>query len=127
MPACCEGTEFDLRIGETGVVNVTGRPRTALAINGSMPGPTLRWREGDTVTLGVSTASPRTSIHWHGIILPLAWTACPVLPSRHPPGTTFPYRFPRRQSGTYWYHRPLGLSGAEGVYGPLVIEPGPIR
>src|SRR6188508_1051524 len=64
------GSEFDLRIGEA-VVNVTGRARTALTINGSIPGPTLHWREGDNVTLRVSNALDEdTSLHWHGILLP---------------------------------------------------------
>lgn len=64
------GTEFDLTIGET-QVNITGNARTAMTINGGIPGPLLRWREGDTVTLRVKNRlAETTSIHWHGIILP---------------------------------------------------------
>ena len=74
-----EGTEFDLRIGQTRV-NVTGRERVALTINGSLPGPLLRWREGDTVTLRVSNAlDDDTSIHWHGILLPANMDGVPGL------------------------------------------------
>ena len=73
-----EGTEFDLRIGETRV-DITGRERTALTINGSLHGPLLRWREGDTVTLRVSNSLDEdTSIHWHGILLPAAMDSVPA-------------------------------------------------
>lgn len=119
------GTDFDLRIGET-TVNVTGQARTGLTINGSLPGPTLRWREGDTVTLRVANAGLRddTSIHWHGIILPADMDGVPGL-SFHGirPGETYTYRFQVKQNGTYWYHSHSAFQEQQGVYGPLVIEP----
>jgi FtsP/CotA-like multicopper oxidase with cupredoxin domain len=126
-----EGTEFDLRIGETRV-NVTGRERVALTINGSLPGPLLRWREGDTVTLRVSNAlDDDTSIHWHGILLPANMDGVPGLSfDGIRPGATWPYRFRVRQAGTYWYHSHAGFQEQRGVYGPLVIvprEPEPFR
>ena len=126
-----EGTEFDLRIGQTRV-NVTGRERVALTINGSLPGPLLRWREGDTVTLRVSNAlDDDTSIHWHGILLPANMDGVPGLSfDGIRPGATWPYRFRVRQSGTYWYHSHAGFQEQRGVYGPLVIvprEPEPFR
>jgi FtsP/CotA-like multicopper oxidase with cupredoxin domain len=119
------GTSFDLAIGET-PVNFTGSPRLAHAINGSIPGPLLRWREGDTVTLRVSNqlAHGDSSIHWHGIILPAAMDGVPGL-SFHGirPGESYTYRFDVRQSGTYWYHSHSGFQEQRGVYGPLVIDP----
>ena len=126
-----EGTEFDLRIGQTRV-NVTGRERVALTINDSLPGPLLRWREGDTVTLRVSnTLDDDTSIHWHGILLPANMDGVPGLSfDGIRPGTTWPYRFRVRQAGTYWYHSHAGFQEQRGVYGPLVIvprEPEPFR
>ena len=126
-----EGTEFDLRIGQTRV-NVTGRERVALTINGSLPGPLLRWREGDTVTLRVSnTLDDDTSIHWHGILLPANMDGVPGLSfDGIRPGATYPYRFRVRQAGTYWYHSHAGFQEQRGVYGPLVIvprEPEPFR
>ena len=126
-----EGTEFDLRIGQTRV-NVTGRERVALTINGSLPGPLLRWREGDTVTLRVSNAlDDHTSIHWHGILLPANMDGVPGLSfDGIRPGATWPYRFRVRQAGTYWYHSHAGFQEQRGVYGPLVIvprEPEPFR
>ena len=117
------GTEFDLFIGET-PVNITGSPRTALTINGGIPGPLLRWREGDTVTLRVKNRlKDMTSIHWHGIILPANMDGVPGL-SFHgiEPDGTYVYQFKVKQNGTYWYHSHSGFQEQVGVYGPLVIE-----
>ncbi len=118
------GTTFDLEIGEL-PVNITGRPRTAVAVNGQVPAPVLRWREGDTVTLRVTNRlAEATSIHWHGILLPNPMDGVPGLTfSGIAPGETFTYRFPVRQSGTYWYHSHTGFQEQQGLYGPLVIEP----
>jgi FtsP/CotA-like multicopper oxidase with cupredoxin domain len=119
------GTSFDLAIGET-PVNFTGAPRMAQAINGSIPGPVLRWREGDTVTLRVSNRlrDQDTSIHWHGMVLPAEMDGVPGL-SFHGirPGESYTYRFDVRQSGTFWYHSHSGFQEQRGVYGPIVIEP----
>jgi CopA family copper-resistance protein len=123
-PAALRGTEFDLRIGET-PMNFTGAPRTALTINGTVPAPTLRWREGDTVTVRVAnTTREHASIHWHGILLPANMDGVPGLSfdGIHP-GETFVYRFRVRQNGTYWYHSHSGFQEQCGLYGPLVIEP----
>ncbi|HGM5551233.1 TPA: copper resistance system multicopper oxidase [Pseudomonas putida] len=117
------GSEFELFIGET-PVNFTGSPRTALTINGSLPGPLLRWREGDTVTLRVrNRLKDSTSIHWHGILLPANMDGVPGL-SFHgiEPGGVYVYQFKVRQHGTYWYHSHSGLQEQVGVYGPLVID-----
>ncbi|MEO5822347.1 MAG: copper resistance system multicopper oxidase [Vicinamibacteraceae bacterium] len=121
------GTSFDLAIAET-VINVTGRTRTATTINGSLPGPTLRWREGDIVTLRVrndlSAHRGDTSIHWHGILLPANMDGVPGLSFQGiRPGETHTYRFQVKQGGTYWYHSHSALQEQAGVYGPLVIEP----
>src|SRR5688572_18526846 len=123
-PAVLSGTEFNLRIGET-EVNVTGRPRTALTINRSLPGPLLRWREGDTITLNVANdLDDDTSIHWHGILLPANMDGVPGLSfSGIHPGQAYRYRFMVKQHGTYWYHSHSGFQEQQGVYGPLVIEP----
>ena len=117
------GNEFELFIGET-PVNFTGSARTAMTINGSLPGPLLRWREGDTVTLRVrNRLTADTSIHWHGILLPANMDGVPGL-SFHgiEPGGVYVYQFKVRQHGTYWYHSHSGLQEQAGVYGPLVIE-----
>jgi len=119
-----DGQHFELYIGQT-AVNITGRSRTALTINDSLPGPLLRWREGDTVTLRVRNrlAEP-TSIHWHGILLPANMDGVPGLSfAGIAPGGDYLYRFTVRQSGTYWYHSHSGLQEQAGVYGAIVIEP----
>ncbi|MET0778443.1 MAG: copper resistance system multicopper oxidase [Pseudomonas mandelii] len=122
-PQVLSGTDFDLSIGET-PVNITGNPRTAMAINGGIPGPLLRWREGDTVTLRVrNKLKVDTSIHWHGILLPANMDGVPGL-SFHgiEPGGLYVYQFKVRQNGTYWYHSHSGFQEQSGVYGPLVID-----
>jgi FtsP/CotA-like multicopper oxidase with cupredoxin domain len=118
------GTEFDLVIAETRV-NFTGSPRMATTINGSLPAPTLRWREGDTVTLRVTNRlREATSIHWHGIILPYQMDGVPGISFNGiAPGETFTYRFKVQQSGSYWYHSHSGMQEQTGMYGAVIIEP----
>lgn len=123
QPNVLTGNEFDLFIGET-PVNITGAARTAMTINGSLPGPILRWREGETVTLRVrNRLKEDTSIHWHGIILPANMDGVPGL-SFHgiAPDGMYEYKFKVNQNGTYWYHSHSGLQEQLGVYGALVID-----
>lgn len=118
------GTEFDLVIAES-PVNFTGKPRMATTINGSIPAPTLRWREGDTVTIRVTNKlREATSLHWHGIILPYQMDGVPGISyAGIAPGETFTYQFKVRQSGTYWYHSHSGSQEQTGMYGAIIIEP----
>lgn len=118
------GTAFTLDIGATRV-DFTGRPAWAKTVNGSLPAPTLRWREGDTVRLQVRNhLREDTSLHWHGVLLPADMDGVPGL-SFHgiPPGGGHLYTFQVRQAGTYWYHAHSSLQEAMGVYGAIVIEP----
>ncbi|AOY97623.1 MULTISPECIES: copper resistance system multicopper oxidase [Cupriavidus] len=118
------GTEFDLVIAES-VVNFTGTPRVATTINGMLPGPTLRWRQGDTVTIRVTNQlREHTSIHWHGIILPFQMDGVPGISfAGIAPGETFTYQFKVEQTGSYWYHSHSGFQEMTGVYGGIVIDP----
>ena len=118
------GTDFNLEVAEL-PVNFTGAPRMATAINGSIPGPTLRWREGDEVTIRVTNRLRHaTSIHWHGIILPFQMDGVPGVSFKGiPPGETFTYRFKVEQSGTFWYHSHSGMQEQTGMYGAIVIDP----
>ncbi|BBD79886.1 copper resistance system multicopper oxidase [Aerosticca soli] len=118
------GTTFDLTIGEL-AVDFTGRRRRATVVNGQLPAPLLRWRQGDTVTLCVRNALPMTSsIHWHGIVLPADMDGVPGLSfAGIPPGGAYVYRFAVNQAGTYWYHSHSRFQEQTGLYGPIVIEP----
>ena len=123
-PPILRGTEFDLTIAES-PVNFTGRARMATTINGSIPAPTLYWREGDTVTLRVhNRLRVESSIHWHGILLPFQMDGVPGISfDGIRPGESFTYRFKVQQSGTYWYHSHSELQEQTGMYGAIVIEP----
>ncbi len=123
-PITLTGNKFDLSIGAM-PFNVTGRARTATAVNNSVPAPILRFREGDTVTLNVTNRlNEPTSIHWHGLRLPNNMDGVPGLTFKGiMPGETFTYRFPIIQSGTYWYHSHSGMQEQTGLYGPLILEP----
>ena len=122
-PAVLTGPEFDLTIGETRV-NFTGASRRAIVVNGQLPAPLLRMRQGDTVTVRVTNKlRETTSIHWHGFILPADMDGVPGLSFEGiAPGTTFTYRFKVNQSGTYWYHSHSRFQEQVGLYGPIVIE-----
>ncbi len=123
-PQTLSGTEFDLTLGDT-PMNFSGRLRPTTSVNGSVPAPTLRWREGTTVTLRVHNRLPTSSsIHWHGIILPFNMDGVPGISFPGiPAGETFTYRFPIRQSGTYWYHSHTRFQEQTGLYGAIIIEP----
>ncbi len=118
------GTEFELVIAES-PVNFTGTARVATTINGSIPAPTLYWREGDTITIRVTNRlTQATSIHWHGILLPFRMDGVPGISFPGiAPGETFMYRFRVQQGGTYWYHSHSGMQEQTGMYGAIVIEP----
>ncbi len=118
------GTEFDLTIAET-PVNFTGAQRMATTVNGSIPAPTLRWREGNTVTLRVTNRlAEETSIHWHGILPPYQMDGVPGISFKGiAPGETFIYRFKVQQSGTYWYHSHSGMQEQTGLYGAIIVDP----
>ena len=124
------GTQFDLAIGET-PMNFTGRTRPAITVNGSLPAPILRWKEGTTVNLRVRNTLPansihghQTSIHWHGILLPANMDGVPGISfdgiNRD---EAFQYSFDLRQGGTYWYHSHSAFQEQAGLYGAIIIDP----
>jgi CopA family copper-resistance protein len=116
--------EYDLVI-EKKAINVTGRDRVATMINGTLPGPVLRWREGEDVTVRVTNRLDEpTSIHWHGIMLPANMDGVPGISfDGIAPGATFTYRIPVKQSGTYWYHSHSEFQEQAGMYAPIIIAP----
>ncbi|WP_267878679.1 copper resistance system multicopper oxidase [Porphyrobacter sp. AAP82] len=118
------GAVIDLAVGH-GPRRVQGRRGHAVAVNGSVPGPLVRLKEGQNVRLNVTNhLAEDTSIHWHGLLVPFHMDGVPGISFPGiAPGETFSYEFPVKQSGTYWYHSHSGLQEQQGHYGPLVIDP----
>ena len=118
------GKDFNLQIAPQ-AVNYTGHKRFATAVNGSVPGPILRWREGDQVTLNVTNhLAESSSIHWHGMILPAGMDGVPDISFKGiEPGESFRYQFDVRQSGTFWYHSHSGFQEQTGLYGAIIVDP----
>lgn len=123
-PQVLRGQVFNLAIGYQ-AVNFTGQERLATTVNGTLPAPVLRWKEGERVTLHVTnTLAEDSSLHWHGIILPTAMDGVPGMSFEGiKPGETFTYQFDVSQSGTYWYHSHSGFQEQTGLYGAIVIDP----
>jgi FtsP/CotA-like multicopper oxidase with cupredoxin domain len=116
---------YDLTISEK-IISPEGKRVTALAINDSIPGPTLRFRVGDTARIRVHNRLPKedTLLHWHGLLLPNAQDGVPYLNTPPiPAGKFFDYEFPLTHAGTFWYHSHKGLQEQRGLYGAIVVEP----
>lgn len=118
------GAEIELRIHHL-MMTIDGKPSHGIGINGGVPAPLIRLREGQDVVLRViNELDEETSLHWHGLLVPMQYDGVPGVSF---PGiaarSTFEYRFPVRQAGTYWYHSHSGLQEQMGLYGPIVIDP----
>ena len=115
---------WDLTIGETPIV-IGDRRASATGVNGTVPGPLVRLKEGQRVVLNVANQlSEDSSIHWHGLLLPTNMDGVPGLSfDGIAPGGSYRYEFDVPQNGTYWYHSHSGLQEQTGVYGPLIIDP----
>lgn len=124
QPSTLSGELIDLVISERSFI-LDGQTGTAMTINGTIPGPLIRVKEGQEVTLRVTNRLAEiTSIHWHGILLPPEMDGVPgVSFGGIDPGTTFTYRFPIKQSGTYWYHSHSGGQELQGMYAPMILDP----
>ncbi len=124
--------EYDLKIARE-PVNITGRPISKITVNGGIPAPTLRFRRGEEAVIRVTnTLGEDTSIHWHGLLLPGEMDGVPGFNGFPgiPAGETFTYRFPLRQTGTYWYHAHSMGQEQDGLYGSIIVDPAgkdPIR
>tara|TARA_R110002096_G_scaffold11766_11_gene43048 strand:- start:2398 stop:4248 length:1851 start_codon:yes stop_codon:yes gene_type:complete len=129
VPNLANGPEFERGpsdlVVERRSLEIGGRLAEAVTVNGSVPGPTLRFKEGEDAVLRVHNGLDEdTSIHWHGLILPPHMDGVPGVSFRGiAPRETFTYRFPLRQNGTYWYHSHSGFQEQQGVYGALIIDP----
>lgn len=128
VPVSAHAGTYDLVL-ERRTVNVTGRERVGMLINGQLPGPTLRFKEGEEVVINVTNRlGENASIHWHGLIVPAEMDGVPGISPGFgngiKPGETFTYRYKIRQAGTYWYHSHSSDEQEQlGIYGPLIIEP----
>lgn len=118
------GTQFDMTVGKFPVM-INGRKGSAVGVNGTVPAPLIRFREGDDITINVkNNLDEDTSIHWHGLLVPFHMDGVPgVSFPGIKPGETFQYKFSVPQNGTYWYHSHSGLQEQVGHYGPLIIDP----
>jgi len=116
--------EYNLTIEEN-EMTLAGVTAKGMTINGGIPGPVLEFNEGDLAIINVTNKmDEETSVHWHGLILPNFYDGVPYLTTPPiKPGTTFQYRIPINQSGTYWYHSHTMLQEQSGVYGSIVIQP----
>ncbi|QQS37185.1 MAG: multicopper oxidase domain-containing protein [Ignavibacteriales bacterium] len=113
---------YDLYIADTTVT--LGKNKTsAIAVNGTIPMPTLTFTEGDTAEIWVyNNLDEETALHWHGLFLPNRYdgvanlTQTPIKPH-----STYLYKFPIIQHGTHWYHSHFKLQEQIGMYGAFII------
>lgn len=124
FPLATWAETYDLSIDPVRI-ELDGRTKWGIGYNGASPGPVLRWKEGETVTINVTNnLDTASSIHWHGLILPYEMDGVPGISfAGIEPGETFTYTFPAAQSGTYWFHSHSGLQEADGAYGAIIIDP----
>jgi len=125
LPPALSGQDIELRVAHR-MLRIDGRDTHAIGINGGIPGPLLRLREGQDVRLTVinDLHDEDTSVHWHGLLVPFQMDGVPGISFPGiKAGERFTYEFPLRQSGTYWYHSHSGLQEQMGHYGPIVIDP----
>ncbi len=117
-----EDIRLDIRQGH---FTVAGKSAHAVMVNGTLPGPLIRLREGQNVRLTVANGLDEdSSIHWHGLLVPFQYDGVPgVSFPGIAPGEAFEYRFPVKQAGTYWYHSHSGMQEAMGLFGPIIIDP----
>ena len=115
---------YDITVDKVSI-DTGNSTKTGIGYNGASPGPTLRFTEGEDVTINVTNnLSTSTSIHWHGLILPFQMDGVPGISyDGIEPGDTFTYQFPIVQSGTYWFHSHTGFQEPDGAYGSIIIEP----
>jgi FtsP/CotA-like multicopper oxidase with cupredoxin domain len=124
LPCSANIVEYELDISYK-TLNVTGKNVKAMALNDSIPGPTLRFTEGDIARIRFKNSMDvATSVHWHGILLPYRQDGVPFVANPPiEPGETELFEFEIKQAGTYWFHSHTGLQEQRGVYGSIVITP----
>lgn len=127
LPTTAKTVEYTLTLARQ-KVTLDGKTTEKITINGTLPGPTLRFTEGDEAVIHVvNTMKDTASVHWHGLIVPAAEDGAPGFNGFDgiAAGATYTYRFPIKQAGTYWYHSHSGGQEQDGLYGGIVIDPAP--
>jgi len=124
LPGMLTANNISLTVEQTKSA-IAGKSARHITLNGQFPAPLLRWREGDDLSIQVINGLREpTSIHWHGFLLPFQMDGVPGLSYPGiPAGDKFTYRFPLKQSGTYWYHSHSGMQEQIGHYGPIIVDP----
>lgn len=123
-PFMASAAEYDITVDKV-IIDTGEFKKEGVGYNGKSPGPILRFKEGENVTINVTNnLDDTTSIHWHGLILPYQQDGVPTISyDGIEPGETFTYQFPIQQSGTYWFHSHSGFQEPDGAYGAIIIEP----
>lgn len=124
-PFAAYAKDYDLTISHQ-TLNITGKPLEKVVVNGTLPAPTLRFKQGEEAVIHVTNQMDvPTSVHWHGLLVPGSMDGVDGLNGfkEIQPGQSFIYRFPLRQTGTYWYHSHTGGQEQEGLYGALIVDP----
>ena len=123
-PIAAKAGVYDISVDRV-IIDTGDFKKEGIGYNGASPGPVLRFKEGEDVTINVTNnLSEQTSIHWHGLILPFNMDGVPTVSyDGIAPGQTFTYKFPITQSGTYWFHSHSGFQEPDGAYGAIIIEP----
>ncbi|MEX2617674.1 MAG: copper resistance system multicopper oxidase [Alphaproteobacteria bacterium] len=124
FPVAAQADTYDLTVDRV-TIDTGAFRRSGIGYNGASPGPVLRFKEGEEVTINVTNnLDVDTSIHWHGLILPYRMDGVPTISyDGIAPGETFTYKFPIVQAGTYWFHSHSSMQEPDGAYGAIIIEP----
>ena len=117
--------EFEIRCTPVQREFLPGYPMTVWGYNDTMPGPLVEANQGDRVRFVVHNELPEpTSLHWHGIEMPVQYDGVPGLTQDLiPPGQSYVYEFDLHQAGTYFYHSHVPMQEAFGMCGGFVIHP----
>jgi len=124
LPAIATAETYNITVDNV-LIDTGDFVKEGIGYNGASPGPVLKFKEGEEVTINVTNnLSETTSIHWHGLILPYQMDGVPDISYEGiKPGDTFTYKFPVVQSGTYWFHSHSGFQEPDGAYGAITIAP----
>ena len=121
-----DGEELELRLAPVSKRLADNTVRM-LAYNGSVPGPTLRVRQGSQLSVHVTNDTDlETTVHWHGLRLDNRYDGVPdTTQPPIPPGGDFTYLIPFPDAGLFWYHPHVREDYTQemGLYGTILVDP----